>query len=347
MIPQDVLDKAKQILQKASRPLFYFDDDCDGVTSFTQLYQFCGDGSGVPVKQSPVLKADLFRKIDEYSPDVVVILDKPGVEEEFLQKLQTPTIWIDHHEPQEIKNKHVLYINPRTYDDADNRPTAYWCHMITKQNLWVATLGSIADWHIPDFIDEFKKEYGDLLPETYEKVEDLYLDTPIGQLIKILQFNLKGSLSEMRKSILTFTRVEHPDEILKQASPRGKFLWKKYRKLADGYEQHMKIANEIAKEKGPILLYEYGETGTTYTAELSNELLIRYPEKIILVSRKHDGKRKNSIRSKETELPSKITKAMEGLDGYGGGHTNACGCVVTEEHWQKFYERFEQLIETA
>ena len=99
-------------------------------------------------------------------------------------------------------------------------------------------------------------------------------------------------------------------------------LWKKYKKLADSYDKHMQAAKDAVTDS-PILLYEYDDSGTTFTSELSNELLIRYPEKIILVSRKHDGKRKNSVRSKETELPTKITKALEGLEGYGGGHTNA------------------------
>ena len=98
-----------------------------------------------------------------------------------------------------------------------------------------------------------------------------------------------------------------------------------------------------AEKPGPILLYEY-DSEQTYTSELSNELLIRFPRKIIMVCRNHDHKYKCSIRSKETELPSKINKALEGLNGRGGGHTNACGVVVAEEDWKTFYKRLEEQL---
>jgi len=338
------VSKARKILEHAARPLFLHDDDCDGVSSFVMATQFAGDGKGVCVNKSPNVSEEYLRKVQEYQPDVIVILDKPQVDETFLSGTNVPILWIDHHEPQDVtKYKHVTYLNPRTHNNEDNRPTSYWTYTITKKNLWIATMGCVADWHIPDFIKEFDKTFPGLLPTTYETVEEIYLHSSLGKVIKAIQFNLKGTVADVRKSILTLTRIEHPREILEQTTPRGRFIWNKYRKLAAGYERHLKHAIENAKTPGHILLYEYDDE-QTYTAELSNELLIRYPQKITIISRKHDGKRKCSIRSSNVELPTRIEQALKGLDGRGGGHTNACGVVVREEDWQTFYDRMEQSL---
>jgi hypothetical protein len=336
------------MLERAARPLFLHDDDCDGVSCFVMCYQFCKEGKGVCVKQSPVLTKSYVRKVEEYQPDLVVILDKPEVEEGFFESVRTPILWIDHHQPRTELTKrygNVTYLNPRIWDDTDNRPTSYWTHKITQVNLWIATVGSVGDWHLPDYLEQFKEKYPHLLPKKYATVEDLYLDTPLGKLIQIIQFNLKGTTEEVRRSILTLARIEHPDEILLQTTSKGKFLYRKYAKLSAEYDAHIRKAKAAARGPGGVLLYAYDHINQTFTAELSNELLIRYPEKVILVCRRHDGKCKCSARSKAIELPSKVERALAGLDGRGGGHTNACGIVVAQKDWDEFYRRFSDLVE--
>lgn len=347
-IPPDAIAQARERLQNAVRPLFLHDDDCDGVSSFILGYRLCKDGKGVPVKNSPVVKREYLRKVEENAPDLIVILDKPRVDEEFLQKTTTPILWIDHHEPQTDlvkKFPNVTYLNPRVWDDKDNRPTSYWMYKIVQQNLWIAVIGSVGDWHLPDYLDAFKEKYPHLVPEKYARVEDLYLDTPIGTLIRILQFNLKGTTTDVRSSISTLSKIDNPDEILKQTSAKGRLLWKRYQRLAGAYETMLQDARNTASTAGKILLFLYEDSANTFTPELSNELLIRYPEKIIFVGRKHEGKWKCSVRSKDMELPTKIHSALQGLDGHGGGHTNACGLVVREEQWEEFYKRFSDLVE--
>lgn len=346
VVPQEVLEKARSMLQHSVRPLIFHDDDPDGTCSFAMIYQFCHEGKGVAIKSSPVLSEEYTRKVDEYSPDLIVILDKPKVAPEFFEKVKTPTLWIDHHEPQTAltqKHKHVLYLNPRIFDDKDNRPTSYWSYQLTQTNLWIATIGCIADWHIPDFIDQFKEKYPDLMPEKYEKIEDLYLDTKIATLIRVIQFNLKGQSIETKKSVLTLTRIESPYEILDQTSSRGRFLWKKYEKIATTYNSMMEGANAAAQPSANILEYIY-KNDMALSAELSNELLIRYPTKVILVGRNHDGFYKCSARSKGIEIPTKLTEALKGCEGYGGGHKFACGLVVAEKDWEKFFTKFSELI---
>lgn len=345
-ISDEFLVRARDMLSHAARPLFFYDDDCDGVSCYVMCVQFCRDGHGVCVKQSPVLNADYLRKVEEYQPDLIVVLDKPGIEEEFLRNVSQDVLWIDHHEPQEEvaeRFRQVTYLNPRLDDDLDNRPTSYWTYLITRTNLWMAAVGTVGDWYAPNFLEEFGQQYPGMLPETYERVEDIYLGSRLGLLIKVLQFNLKGATTDVRKSISTLTKIGHPDEILGQTTARGRYIWKKYRRLADRYDRHVQRAVRQANDSGEILLYEYDHDGQTFTSELSNELLIRFPEKITIVCRKHDGQRKCSIRSRSTELPDRLRKALEGLAGRGGGHTNACGLVIDEEDWDEFYGRFARL----
>ncbi|HIH23928.1 TPA: hypothetical protein HA251_02740 [Candidatus Woesearchaeota archaeon] len=351
-IPEEILEKARNALTHAARPLFFHDDDPDGTCSFVILYQFCKEGSGVAIKTSPVLTKEYLRKVDEYSPDLIVVLDKPKIDDEFLQAVKTPIVWIDHHEPQIETAKrfpNLFYINPRIWDDADNRPTSYWSYRIAKNNLWIATVGSVADWHVPDYIDEFAKTYPDLMPESYTGITDLYLDTPIAKLIRVIQFNLKGSTTEARKSVITLTRIESPYEILQQTTSRGRFLWKKYERLAAGYDRMLAEAKATAAEtpESNILKYLYTDDSMTFTSELSNELLIRYPNRIILVGRKHDGNVKCSTRSKDIEMPTIVTESLKGCEGYGGGHRNACGIVVAEKDWDTFYAKFSELVDKA
>lgn len=96
---------------------------------------------------------------------------------------------------------------------------------------------------------------------------------------------------------------------------------------------------------GNILLFIYTDDSMTFTAELSNELLIRYPEKIILVGRHHEGRYKCSIRSRDLPIPPILEESMKGLDATGGGHRNAVGTSVAEKDWETFFGRFTQLVD--
>jgi single-stranded DNA-specific DHH superfamily exonuclease len=352
--PQNALDKAKSMLEGATRPIFFHDDDCDGTTSFVICYQFCaankGEGKSIPVKRSPSVTHEFLKKAEEINADLIVILDKPKAEREFLQGARVPVLWIDHHEPQKETIAglgNVFYFNPRLWDDRDNRPTSYWAYQITKTNLWLATVGSVGDWFLPEYIAEFREKYPDLAPKEYKRVEDAYIDSPIGTLVRVIQFNLKGMTAEAKKSIITLTRIESPYEILSQTTSRGRFLWRKYERLAAGYDKVLAEACATAAQPGKVLLYLYTDDSMTFTSELSNELLIRYPDRIIFIGRRHDGAVKASIRSTALAIPLLLTEALKGLEGYGGGHRNACGMNVAEKDWDEFFRRFTDLVEKA
>ncbi len=347
-ITKEELVAIREALDRAARPLVFFDDDCDGATSFLQVYQHAGEGKGVPVKARPLVTRAYARKAEEYHPDLIVILDKPLVEEGFFEAVMTPVLWIDHHQPQDVSRwGNVRYYNPRLHNDKDNLPVTYWVYKALGGKLWLATVGAVADWHLPDYLAEFKESYPDLLPPRFTKPEDLLFNpaSRLGRLIRIISFSLKGSVQQMMKSVLALARVESPYEILDQTTPAGRYLHKRYERLATKYESLLQRARENAREGAPLLLFTYEDADTSLTADVSNELLHEYPNKLILIARKHEGEYKYSLRSAgKYQIPPLLAKVLEGVAGYGGGHAHACGACVKERDNERFIAAIKEQL---
>src|SRR3989344_6764795 len=110
MLSQQQIQEIRDALEQAKNPLFFFDDDTDGLTSFLLLYRKYKKGHGVPVK-APQTEENLYlRKIREYDPDLVVVLDRPVLPQTLLNQMHVPVVWIDHHEP--VSRQGVQYYNP-------------------------------------------------------------------------------------------------------------------------------------------------------------------------------------------------------------------------------------------
>ena len=191
----DEIKYIRHELENCARPLFLFDDDPDGLTSFLLLYRFKKEGKGVVVKSSPTVPVDYIRKVVEHQPDIIFILDKPMVSEEFIKGCKgTKIIWIDHHAPQKMEG--VKYFNPRIHDDEDNRPTCYWAHKVVEQDLWIAMAGIVGDWSLPDDVtNEFKEKYPDLLGKDVNRPQDALFNSKIGRIPRMFSFLLKGRTS--------------------------------------------------------------------------------------------------------------------------------------------------------
>ncbi|MFC2133933.1 hypothetical protein ACFLTH_04890, partial [Bacteroidota bacterium] len=84
----------RSALNESVRPLFFFDDDPDGVCAFIQLYKYVGDGKGIIVKVASELGEDFAHKVEEYQPDLVVVLDVPRVSQDFIDRVSQKIIWL-------------------------------------------------------------------------------------------------------------------------------------------------------------------------------------------------------------------------------------------------------------
>lgn len=330
----------REELTTAKNPLFVYDSDRDGLCSFLLLYRFHPEGKGIPLTASPLNK-DMLKKVEELQPDKIFILDIHTVDQEFLDAVKRPVFWIDHHKPQERTNVH--YFNPRIKDPEMYLPTSYMAYQVTQQekDLWIAVLGCLADWHFPDFMDKFIEQYPHLVSTKTDLPTTVYKE-PMSALLKLFSFMLKGPSAEVRKSIKILTRISSPDEIMKQETPAGKFLYKRYEAINKKYQTLLATARQQAS-KQKILLFQYAEDMWSFTQGLADELTNLYPQKVIIVARKKSGTYKCSLRA-QFPIEELLQKALAGINGYGGGHPQACGAVIKEEDWDRFLERFKEEI---
>ncbi len=342
-ISAEQLAEIKKYLLESENPLFFYDADCDGLCSFLLIRRFLNRGEGVVVKGSPKLEVIYSNKVNELHPDKIFVFDKPIITEEFVEKIHVPIIWIDHHTP--LKLKGVKYFNPRIENIKDGSPVTYWCYKITKQDLWIATIGSYADWFVPEFSIEFSKQYSDILPEAKAKLQDpgeILFSTTLGNLVKIFSFILKGKTNEIVKCANYLCQIDSPYELLNGTSDMARYILEKARKIEKEYSKLLNAAlSEITNEKLFVFVY----TGKyAFSQDLSTELIYRYPNKIIIIAREKDGELKISLRSRDIVLPPILEKALEGLEGYGGGHEHACGANIKKHDLDKFIERIKEQI---
>ncbi len=341
MLSDKEIKQIREELDNCKNPLFFFHDDPDGLCSFLLLYRYIREGYGIVFKAKPGLGVNFIRKVDEYMPDKVFILDIPIVDQEFLDKANAPVVWIDHHRPLE-RNK-VRYFNPRIKDKGDGTPVTRICYGVVERDMWIAAIGCIGDWVIPDFFDEFNKRYEGLVEKDFKDAGKIYFETKLGELVRIFSYILKGKTSDVVKCFKVLTRMDDPNEILEQSSARGKFIYKRFEKINEEYKALLDEAVKCAG-KDKLLIYVYTENKMSFSGDLSNELIYRYPDKIVIIGREKSGEVRLSLRSTKIKLPAVIDKALVGVEGYGGGHEYACGANVKKGDFKKFIEGIREQI---
>jgi alanyl-tRNA synthetase len=215
-----------------------------------------------------------------------------------------------------------------------------WQVSKNEEDLWIATAGCLADWYMPSFINKFIEKYPSFLSKKKDLSKTVF-HSPVGKLVKLLFFLQKGPTSEVRKSVRILTRIKSPNEIFKQTTPAGKFLYKRFKSINLMYEELLTEAKKgVTRSK--VLVFYYTEKKWSFTANLANELMARYQKKMVIITRNKSGEMKCSLRGKNVVVYLK--KALEGVEGRGGGHPDACGAVIKEEDWDKFLTQFKEAL---
>ncbi|MFP4523164.1 MAG: DHHA1 domain-containing protein [Candidatus Nanoarchaeia archaeon] len=328
--------KAREFLLSCERPLFFFDDDPDGLSSFLLLYRFTKCGRGMAIKGAQ-LQSSFKRQIDSYQPDALVILDKASVEEDFFEDIDIPVLWIDHHELQRPP-KNVLYINSR--QEKHDKPTAWLAYQIVKQDPWLATVGIVSDWQLPE--KSLRKQTQDILPDSITKPQVALFNSQAGELARIFAFNLKGSSKDIVSSIKMLSRINSPFELLEEQHAQARLLIKRYKQRQNEYESLKQQV--VVDANDPLLLFEYQENKNSYTADLSNELLYRYPKKCILIARHRADRYVCSLRYSQKNIEKILQDVLEITGGNGGGHEHACGAQIPEDQWATFLDELRKRI---
>jgi len=341
MLTKKQVKEIKEHLEKAQNPVFFFDNDQDGLCSFIILRKFCEKGKGVQVKSYPSMNKDYFRKVNELKADYIFILDKPIVEKDFFEeadKNNIPVVWIDHHEiDRESIPKFVNYYNPLFNKKKSSEPVTHLCYQISgrKEDLWLDIIGCTSDKFFSEHYEEFKKTFPELAVDSNEPFDILY-KSQIGKVAKILGFALKDTTTNVVNMMKFLIKAKNPYDILEE-NPKNIAIHRRFSQIDKKYTQLLDKAKTLATHPGKILFFRYGgDLGIS--SELSNELNYNFPEKIILVARINGSTANFSARGKG--IRKIVLKAIENIpDSRGGGHENAVGGQIKVEDIEKFMEK--------
>ncbi len=328
----------KKEIELAENPVIIFDDDPDGLCSFLLFYRHIKRGKGIVAKSTPVVDVNFLNSVKSYNPDKVFILDLAIVSQEFINEVGAPVVWVDHHSP--LKRQKVKYFNPRVVNPDAYYPTSLIAYNTLHENLWIAVVGIVGDWLVPDFIDEFRKKYPDLIGDSND-IEEITFNTRLGELIHIFSMLLKGKSHTVMQCVKVLTRIESPYEILDRKTPAGRFIYRHYKYFDEKFQELLK---RKGKNMGKLYVFRYNSNKTSFTPDLAKHLIRMHPEKVVIVARENNGEMKMSIRSRYYKINDALKFAMEGLDGYGGGHEYSCGGNIKKADFMEFLKRFNDYI---
>ncbi|MBI2449408.1 DHH family phosphoesterase [Candidatus Pacearchaeota archaeon] len=362
MLPESEINEIREHLNNTQNPLFLFDNDVDGFCSFLLFRRYIGRGNGVAIRSYPELNKSYMRKIDELKPDYVFILDKPVVSMEFIDEIKQrniPIVWIDHHESpyplhahsighrssiedraSEIDYEGINYYNPLKYNE--NFPVTYLAYNVVnnKRDLWIGVLGCIADIYKPEFMNEFNKQYPELACNNNDPFYCIY-ETELGKAIRIIDFALKDKTSNVTKMIRYAYKMNSPYDILKENKDNYTII-KRFNEIDKKYQKLIKKALEHVE--GDLIFFTYGGE-FSISANISNELVYRYPDKLIVVAYLKDNKINISLRWRNNDVRKLTAKVLEGLEGAsGGGHEHATGAQILVKDLDEFKRRVAEYL---
>jgi oligoribonuclease NrnB/cAMP/cGMP phosphodiesterase (DHH superfamily) len=346
------VEKIREMLFRFNNPVYFFDNDSDGLCAFLLLRKWSGKGKGVAIKSFPELNESYARRISELNADSVFILDKPVVASGFIKRLvdaNIASVWIDHHKGNKgfedfgVGGKNFVFLNP-TEETGINKPTTYWAYVIANKQLqWIAALGCLGDWYVPEFIEEVYKQYSDLFEISKQELNDvgkILYTTTFGKINLILQFGLKDKTSNIVKMINFLVNVNSPYEILEE-NKKNRTMHKRFKEV---FRVYSKLLQRVKAEKD-VVFFKYASQ-LSISAELANALAFKYPQKLIVVANVKGEKVKISVRG---ERAREITlKAIEGLkDASGGGHEKAVGANIRLADLPVFKKRIIELAKST
>ena len=343
MITDEQIKEIRTHLENCSNPIFFFDNDPDGLSSFILLQKFIEKGRGVAIKSFPGLSSTYFKKVEEFNSDYIFILDKPLVDQEFFdlaKKANIPLVYIDHHnvEKPKIENYYNTF-----HESGKNEPTAYICYKITKrkQDAWIALIGCITDAYLPEFTEEFKKSYPDLIDTSYKTASDILYNSQLGKIAMIISFAMKDKTSNVVSMMKFLLKANNPNDILEENSRTKSFL----NRFEEINEKYQKLLKKVESTPGKnILFFNYaGDLSISqYTA---NELVYKHPEKAVIVAYTKGNISNVSLRWKK-DIRTATINALKGIEGAsGGGHEHSCGARVPSDKLNEFKENLTKEIE--
>jgi len=353
MLIEKQVKEIREHLEKSQNPVFFFDNDSDGLCSFLLLQRYIGRGRGVPIKSFPELSKEYIRKVNELNADYIFILDKPLVSVEFfkeIEQINIPIVCIDHHEIQEKIPEFVNYYNPIYNKTKGNEPTTFLCYQISqkKEDIWIAVVGCVSDRFVPEFYGEFEKRYADLSIENGQKqgeiknAFDILYNSNIGKIAKIFSHGLKDRTTNVINMLKFLMKVKTPYDVLEESN-RNYSMHQRFIQIERRYRKLIEKAKENFDDKKRLLFFQYGGD-LSISGDLANELSYLFPEKVVVVIYIKGIKANISARGKNVrEIILNSIKGFEGASG--GGHEEAVGAQIKVEDIEIFRKNLTELVD--
>ena len=344
MLNREELNEIKDLLEASQNPLFFFDNDVDGLCSFLILRRSIGRGRGVAIKSFPDLKEQYTKKVDELNPDAVFILDKAEVSKEFIDTVYEkgiPITWIDHHESK--TDKSIIAKTSYYTSMPSAEPVTYIAQKVFNrtEDLWLAVIGCISDVYMPDFAEKFEDRYPELINSNLSAFDALHA-TEVGKIAKMLNLGLMDTITNVVNLVKYLFKATDVYSILEE-NDKTKQFHKRVAELNEFFNKQITKAEEEFDSSSPVLFFSYSGN-TSMSSEIANRLYYNHKNKLIIVAFKRPDKTNISIRGKDA---LKITyKAIEGISGAtGGGHKEATGAMVPITDFEKFKENVMKCFE--
>jgi single-stranded DNA-specific DHH superfamily exonuclease len=344
MLNKTQLQKIRNDLEKSQNPLFFYDNDVDGLCSFLILRRSTDRGKGIAIKSFPDLKEQYLKKVEELNPDAIFILDKAELSKEFAETVNQkgiPIIWIDHHETKTSQEIIKLTSYYNSYPSAE--PTSYIAQKIfnRQEDLWLAMIGCIGDVYMPDFAEKFTEQNQELFQYPITAFDALH-KTEIGKMARQLNFGLMDSVTNVVKLAKYLFKAKNIYD-LKEENEYTKRFHSRVDQLNEFYNKQLEKAESQFKPSSPTLFYIYSGN-TSMSSEIANRLYYNHKNKLVIVAFKRPEKVNISIRG---ENALKITyRAIKNIEGAtGGGHENATGAMVPINDFEKFKENIKEIAQ--
>lgn len=373
------LSQIRDKIKSAKKPLMLFDADADGSTSYLQLKNVFSNICGFPFNKDLDKQQKLLEFID-FNYDLVIIFDIPYLHDEFLDLLsKVDIIWVDHHptnDIEQIKKYNIMHFNPLDYNKEDNRPACFWSYKIADSldNLWLVSLGSVSDFFLLDVIVDFynfdKSRFNILFKITEQRREMLFkfiLDYNFNnentrQIREdwIQELTYSCGVSEMKNFFDFICRLDNTQDILKafrliekldliglktEISAGKGFIFEDYCEMITKYKKILKKALDKGEKK--FYFYEYSGK-ISFAKTLSEEIKFRFKNTSVvgICFKKIGGNiHTGSFRSHNFLVNDLLERATKGLDGRGGGHNFAAGCVISNKDYEIFKRKIFDIIE--
>jgi single-stranded DNA-specific DHH superfamily exonuclease len=341
MLTEKSINEIRKHLERAQNPVFFYDTDADGLASFVLLARWIGKGKGVIARNPRDSSEAYLRRVKELGADYVFVLDCPTISEDFVrgvEEINLPIVIIDHHDVPAIETE--FYYNT-FIESGKNEPVAYLCYKISnqKKDMWIAAIGCISDYYLPDFLDEFKENYPDLVNCAYENPFDIVYNCELGKLICIFNYGLKDTTTNVVKLSNFLLKVNFPSEVMEENSRTRSFL-DRYEEIKNMIDKLFEKAKATMDEEKKVLFFTYGGN-MSLSQHLSNKLVHAFPDFIIVVGYRNAGRIRFSLRGHFVNIRELVLESIENIPGAtGGGHKHAAGAQMSEVDAEKFKINF-------